>query len=123
METLWVGMSPYCPHCAKSNKNSVLLKAKKVVPCMWKAPVPFCADHSPWEALLRSKEQNRAKSLFLGVSNEDTAGELNASPGQLASATPHSLQAVSLSRGVPLRPRLRNLLPICPTPDVYSPFW
>lgn len=37
METLWVGMSPYFPHCVKSNKNSVLLKAKKVVPCMWKA--------------------------------------------------------------------------------------
>lgn len=81
------------------------------------------ADYSPREVLLRSNMQNRAKGLFLGVSNEDTAGELHALPGQPASATPPSLQAFSLSRGLPLRPRLRNLLPICPTPDVYSPFW
>lgn len=84
-------MSPYFPHCIKNNKNSVLLKDKKVVLCGRFGCHYLLVTPLGSTSLKKCTEQSKGP-IF-------SSNELNALPGRLASATP-ALQAISLSRGV-----------------------
>lgn len=83
-------MSPYFPHCIKNNKNSVLLKDKKVVLCGRFGCHYLLVTPLGSTSLKKCTEQSKGP-IF-------SSNELNALPGRLAWATP-ALQAISLSRG------------------------
>lgn len=77
-----MGMSPYFPHCIKNNKNSVLLKDKKVVLCGRFGCHYLLVTPLGSTSLKKCTEQSKGP-IF-------SSNELNALPGRLASATPRS---------------------------------
>lgn len=75
-------MSPYFPYCIKNNKNSVLLKDKKVVLCGRFGCHYLLVTPLGSTSLKKCAEQSKGP-IF-------SSNELNALPGRLASATPRS---------------------------------